>query len=50
MSKSRRFSQWFALLKTHKWWFLTPMLIVLALILLLIFLGGDNTVPFIYQL
>lgn len=50
MAKPGFISQFITFFKANKWWFLVPMFMVFLLILLLIFLGGENTVPFIYQL
>ncbi|HWB82444.1 MAG TPA: DUF5989 family protein [Nannocystaceae bacterium] len=44
------FSELFDFLKTNKKWWLLPILIVLALVGVLVILGGSVAAPFIYTL
>lgn len=51
MSKPSLLTEFLAFLKAHKWWWLAPLLLTLALALLL-FATAENSplAPFIYSL
>lgn len=43
-------AEFWAFLKFHKKWWLTPIVVVLLLMGLLVLLGGSSAAPFIYTL